>query len=276
MKLDSHQHFWQYSKEEYGWINDNMRVLHRNFLPEDLAREQEKIGFNGSIAVQARQNLAETEWLLSLASKYERIKGVVGWLDICSDKFEKQLEQYACYPKLCGIRHIVQDEPDDNFMLRDDFLQGLGKLKKYNLSYDILIFPRHLPVACQVVAKFPDQYFVLDHIAKPFIEKTELEPWATDIKKLASFENVFCKVSGMVTENNWKNWKREDFKPYLDIVFEAFGPSRIMVGSDWPVCTVAANYEEVMQIVLDYISALSDFEQEQVLGNTCQRVYLVR
>lgn len=276
MHLDSHQHFWQYNEQEYGWINDKMGVLRRDFLPEDLTWEQAKAGFDGSIAVQARQTIPETAWLLALASENEGLKGVVGWLDICSAGFEKQLEQYAEYPKLCGLRYLVQDEPNANFMLRNDFQRGLGLLKKYNLTYDILIFPQHLPMTCQLVKKFPDQAFVLDHIAKPFIKKGGLEPWAADIKRLASFENVFCKVSGMVTEADWQNWKKDNFVPYLDIVFEAFGPPRIMIGSDWPVCTVAATYEQVIQIVRDYISDLSASEQGEVLGETCQRFYLSR
>ena len=274
MRIDAHQHFWIYNSKEYGWINDDMRILRSDFLPEELAMEQKRAGFNGSIAVQARQSLQETEWLLDLADQNSLIKGVVGWVDLQSPQVRKQLQRFCKNSKFCGVRHIIQDESDDQFMLRSDFVRGIAILKEFNLTYDILIFSKHLPIACELVQKFPEQNFVLDHMAKPFIAKKIFEPWASDIKRLAQYQNVFCKVSGMVTEADWQNWKKQDFRPYMDTVFDAFGTSRIMIGSDWPVCTVAGTYSEVIEIVQNYISSLSVAEQDAVLGNNAENFYL--
>jgi L-fuconolactonase len=274
MNIDAHQHFWIYNKTEYAWISDNMRVLQRNFLPGDLRKELSSAGFSGSVAVQARQNLEETGWLLDLAEHNDFIRGVVGWADIRSlEKLKKQLDTFCKSGKLVGLRHVVHDEPDDNFMLRDEFLRGISILPDYGLTYDLLLFPRHLPVAEKVVAMFPDQKFVLDHIAKPLIKDKILDPWADDIKRLAAHKNVGCKLSGMVTEADWQSWKSSDFHPYLDIVFKAFGPERLMTGSDWPVCTVAGKYSGVIAIVYNYISGMSPDDQERILGLTCASFY---
>jgi len=275
MRLDAHQHFWRYTASEYGWIGGDMAALRHDFLPDDLAREQVPIGFDGSIAVQARQSLQETEWLLQLADDHERIRGVVGWLDLCSPELPGQLERFAAHPKLRGVRHVVQDEPDDQFLLREDFRRGIGMLARRDLTYDILIFPRHLPAACDLVKSFPDQPFVLDHLAKPSIKDRLLEPWGTQIRELAALPNVLCKVSGMVTEADWRRWKRADLLPYLDLVFSAFGAERIMIGSDWPVCTLAASYADTMGIVIDYVGALSRDEQSRVLGENAREFYRV-
>jgi L-fuconolactonase len=275
VKLDAHQHFWHYGPE-YAWISDEMSCLKRDFLPEDLAGEQSPLGFGGSVAVQARQSLAETEWLLHLAEANARIAGVVGWVDLCSEALPAQLNRYAPHAKLCGVRHVVQDEPDDAFLLRDDFRRGIGRLREHGLTYDLLIYPRHLAAACDLVAQLPEQPFVLDHLAKPFIRDGILEPWARELRRLAAFPNVHCKLSGLVTEAEWQGWRQEDFAPYLEVALEAFGPARLMIGSDWPVCTVAASYAQAIGVVTDSISALSDHEQRLILGESARQFYGVR
>jgi L-fuconolactonase len=273
LRIDAHQHFWLYNPREYGWISDAMQSLRRDFLPEDLWREQACAGFAGAVTVQARQSLAETEWLLHLADRHESIKGVVGWVDLCSPDVREQLARFAAHPKLVGVRHVVQDEPDDAYMLRPDFLAGLACLSEFHLTYDLLLYPRHLPVACRVVERFPDQRFVLDHIAKPNIRDGAIAGWAADLRALAQFANVWCKLSGMVTEADWHAWRPEDFRPYLDVVWEAFGPDRLMIGSDWPVCTVAGSYRDVLQIVVDYLQEYPEEEREKVLGSNATAFY---
>ncbi len=273
MRLDAHQHFWQYSPAEYGWITDGLATLKRDFLPLDLAPLLAKSGFNGCVAVQARQSLEETQWLLGLARQNDFVKGVVGWVDLRSVKLTEQLECFAGDEKLVGVRHIVQDEPDDEFMLGAEFRRGLARLAGYGLTYDLLLHPRHLPVAVQVVREFPELRFVLDHIAKPAIAAGTLSPWAEDLRELARFDNVWCKLSGVVTETNWKRWKPADFRPYLDVVFEAFGVERLMIGSDWPVCTLSADYEATIGLVTDYVAQLPAKAREAVLGGNCARFY---
>ena len=274
MKIDSHQHFWIYNDEDYGWIDESMKVLRRDYLPADLQPELVKTGFSGTVAVQARQCLAETRWLLTLADKYDFIKGVVGWVDLRSgDDLKKQLDEFSRSDKLVGVRHVVHDEPDENFMLRDDFLKGISILSDYGLTYDFLLFPKHLPKAHKVVSMFPDQKFVLDHISKPFIKEQIIDPWKDDIMKLAENKNVWCKLSGMVTEADRGKWKPGDFQPYLDIVFEAFGPGRLMIGSDWPVCSLAGDYGKVTGMVESYISEMSLEIREKILGLNCAAFY---
>lgn len=273
MRLDAHQHFWKYSGAEYDWINDAMAVLKKDFLPQDLKPLLDAKGIAGSIAVQARQSLEETRWLLELAGQGDGIAGVVGWVDLCSEDARAQLEQFAGNKKLVGVRHVVQGEPDDRFMLRPEFRRGIGLLKEFGLKYDLLLFPKHLPVAVELVKEFPEQAFVLDHIAKPLIADGVLEPWAKELRELARCENVMCKLSGMVTEAKWKEWKAEDFAPYLDVVLEAFGPKRLMIGSDWPVCLVSAEYGRTLGIVEEYVSRLSEDERAAILGGTCAAFY---
>jgi L-fuconolactonase len=275
MKIDSHQHFWIFNEREYGWMGENMKVIRQDHLPADLATEQKKAGFNGSVAVQARQIPEETEWLLKLSEQNDIIKGVVGWVDLRSPDIEKQLEKYSKHPKLVGVRHVVQDESVD-FILGKDFLRGISLLKKYNLTYDILVFPQHLPNTIKLVEQFPYLTFVLDHIAKPLIKDKKISPWKEDIERLAKFKNVYCKVSGMVTEADWYNWKNEDFKPYLDIVFNAFGTNRIMIGSDWPVCKVAGDYTKVLGIVTDYIKKFSAPDKAKIMGETAVTAYKLK
>jgi L-fuconolactonase len=273
MKIDTHQHFWKYNERDYGWMGPGMESLRRDRLPADLAPLLEKADIDGTVAVQARQCVEETEFLLRLADENAFIKGVVGWVDLRSPQLQVQLESFCYHPKLRGVRHVVHDEPDDYFMLRDDFMHGITRLRKYNLTYDLLLFAKHLPVARELVAKFPEQIFVLDHISKPLIKDARIEPWAGDIRRLASFKNVSCKISGMVTEADWHNWKPQDFTPYMDTVLEAFGTDRLMVGSDWPVCTVAAEYEQVIAIAADYLTKLSPDEQAAIWAHNPQRIY---
>lgn len=263
MKIDAHQHFWNYSVQEYGWIDDSMAVLKKDHLPDNLAPILSANGFDGSVAVQARQNLAETRWLLDLADKNGTIKGVIGWVDLRSEQLDEQLDEISTHGKLVAVRHVVQDEPDDRFLLRPDFMRGIEKLPAYDLAYDILIFPKQLPAAIEFVNAFPDHRFALDHIAKPFIKDGTKSPWDEQIRKLASFDNVFCKVSGMVTEADWHNWQTSDFEPYLEVIFDAFGIERLMFGSDWPVCTVAADYDKVIGIVSAYLQK-KNYTQEQL------------
>ncbi|HEV2398304.1 MAG TPA: amidohydrolase family protein [Candidatus Sulfotelmatobacter sp.] len=273
MRIDAHQHFWIYNADEYGWIDESMAAIRRNFSPEDLAVELERNGFDGSVVVQVRQTLDETRWLLELAGRHTRILGVVGWVDLCSSDVRSQLLEFAGNRKLVGIRHIVQSEPDDRFLLRQDFLRGVSQLEGFDLAYDILIYPQHLNVAAEFVEHFPRQRFVLDHLAKPFIKAGEIEPWASGIRRLASFPNVFCKLSGLVTEADWHKWTQEQISPYIDVAFLSFGPERLMIGSDWPVCLVAGSYARAMDLVKNYIARLTPGEREAVLGGNAQRFW---
>lgn len=276
MHIDAHQHFWIYDPREYEWIDDSMAPLRRDFLPDALKPELERAGFQGCIAVQARQTIEETRWLLELSASAPFILGVVGWVDLQSPEARPQLEAFARNPKLVGIRHVVQSEADDRFMLRPEFLRGISLLEEFDLAYDILIYPRHLPVAAEFVRRFPRQRFVLDHLAKPPIKNGALLPWTRGIRELAAFPNVFCKLSGLVTEADWQSWKPEHIAPYLDAAFECFGPGRLMIGSDWPVCTVAASYDRAMAVVKDYLGRHPSQLQEAVLGDNAQRFWKLK
>lgn len=273
MKIDAHQHFWVYNNQEYAWIDDRMKIIRKDFLPEDLRKNLIQVGFDGSIAVQARQSIYETNWLLKLADSNDIIKGVVGWVDLQSKDVDNILQILTQNEKFVGVRHVVHDEVDEKFMLKEEFLLGLSFLEHYNLTYDFLLFPKHLPMAYEVALRFPEQKFVLDHISKPLIKDGITKPWSSDIQKLASLQNVYCKLSGMVTEADWFKWKAEDFHPYLDIVLNAFGKDRIMIGSDWPVCLVGGSYPEIMEIVMNYIKTLSQTEQSAILGGNCEQFY---
>jgi L-fuconolactonase len=276
MRIDAHQHFWRYNADEFGWIDDSMSSLRRDFGPDDLKPELERAGFQGSIAVQARQSLEETRWLLELAEDSPLILGVVGWVDLCSPDVRLQLQTFAGNPKLVGIRHVVQSEPDERFLLLPEFLRGISVLEEFDLTYDILIYPQHLPVAVEFVRHSPRQRFVLDHLAKPLIKSASIHPWEAGIRELAKFPNVFSKLSGMVTEADWQNWTPEDLEPYLDIALDRFGPERLMIGSDWPVCTVAASYKQTMSVVLDYLYKYPVNVQDAVLGGNAQRFWKLK
>jgi L-fuconolactonase len=272
-RIDAHQHFWQYNPSEYAWMGRGMESLRRDRLPADLAPLLQASGVSGTVAVQARQTIEESWWLLQLAEAHSFILGVVGWVDLRSPQVDRDLDALAAHPRFVGVRHVVQDEPDDQFVLGDDFMRGIGKLARHKLRYDLLLYPRQLPAATRLVERFPDQPFILDHLAKPFVKDHELEPWASGIRRLAQRPNVACKISGMVTEADWKNWRPADFTPYLDIVFESFGTTRLMVGSDWPVCTLAGDYGLVMNLAGDYISRLSRDEQDAVWSANPRRWY---
>ena len=273
MRIDAHQHFWRYNPKQHVWMTDAMDVLRRDYLPPELAPLLKSIGWDGAIAVQARQMLEETEWLLTLADEYDFIRGVVGWVDLRSSKVREQLEKYGAYRKLVGVRHVVHDEADDNFMLLPEFRRGIAELREFDLTYDLLLFPQHLPVAVKLVEQFPDQPFVLDHISKPQIWDRRISPWREDLQALARFDNVYCKLSGMVTEAKWKGWRPEDFRGYLDIVIQAFGGDRVMIGSDWPVCTLSADYAAVMGIVMNYAEQFPAKVRDAILGDNCVRFY---
>jgi L-fuconolactonase len=272
MKLDSHQHFWRYDPAQYPWMQPSWPIR-RDFLPPDLKPLLDAAGLDGSLAVQARQSLEENRFLLALADANPFIKGVVGWVDLRSDRVEDQLAQFAPHPKFVGVRHVVQDEPDDNFLLGAAFQRGIGRLRQFDLTYDLLIFPRQLPAAIKLVESFPEQPFVLDHLAKPPIKTGALSPWREQVLELAKFPNVLCKVSGLVTEAEWSGWRPADFRPYLDVAFEAFGPSRLMYGSDWPVALLAADYAQVFTLAQDYLAGRPTVEQELFFGGNAARFY---
>ncbi len=273
MRIDAHQHFWRYDAVEYGWIDESMPALKRDFLPSDLKREMDAAGFDGCIAVQARQTLDETRWLLDLAGQHAFIAGVVGWVDLQSENVENDLDSLMPAPRLVGIRHIVQSEPDD-VLLRPAFQRGVAALERFGLTYDILIYPRQLRAAIAFVERLPLQRFVLDHLAKPEIRSGRIDEWRDGIRRLSSFPNVFCKLSGLVTEADWKAWTPDQMRPYLDVAFECFGADRLMIGSDWPVCTLAASYQQAMGVVVNYVRERSQSERDAVLGGTAERCYL--
>jgi L-fuconolactonase len=273
MRLDSHQHFWKYNATDYIWMGDKMDVLRRDHLPVELESELNTIGFDGTIAVQARQMVAETEWLLELADRHDFIRGVVGWVDFESDDLEQQLQQYGAHPKLKGVRELIHDMPDVDYATSEVHVRAITKLAGHDLSYDLLLKPPHIRPAIQLVRRFPEQRFVVDHIAKPDIAASVRSPWQTDLEELAWQDNVYCKLSGMVTEARWHDWTPKQFHPYLDVALAAFGPQRLMIGSDWPVCTLCGRYEEVMGIVIEYVERLSADESEAILGATCARFY---
>lgn len=273
MRIDAHQHFWKYFPQEYEWIDDSMHRLRRDFLPADLKPELDANGFAGCVAVQARQSQEETEALLHFAEESSWILGVVGWVDLQAADARSQLRDLARNSKLVGIRHIVQSEPDDRFLMRPEFLRGIAALEEFGFAYDVLIYARHLPVASEFVQRFPRQRFVLDHLAKPHIKDGEIEEWARGIRRLASFENVFCKLSGLITEAEWEHWTAEQIAPYLDVAFEAFGAQRLIIGSDWPVCLVAGSYARTVQLVKDCVRQRAPQFEDDVLGNNAARFY---
>jgi L-fuconolactonase len=273
MRLDSHQHFWSFDEREYDWIDERMSRIRRDFAPSDLEPLLRRNGFDGSIAVQVRQTLSETSYLLELAGKHELIRGVVGWVDLRSPDVRSALERFSLNPRFRGVRHVVQAEPDTRFLLREDFLRGVALLRDFDLAYDILVYHHHLPAVIEFVERLPDQRLVLDHIGKPAIARGEIEPWASAIRKLGRRENLYCKVSGMVTEADWSAWKKSDFTLYLETVLEAFGSKRLVFGSDWPVSTLAASYEEVVGIVDDFFSTLSTEEKDAVFGGNAVELY---
>lgn len=273
MWIDSHQHFWKFDPVRDAWINDDMKVIQRDFFPHDLAPILKSNNIDGCVSVQADQSEQETLFLLNHANEHHFIKGVVGWLDLRAYNLQDRLSVFSTHKKLKGLRHIVQGEPV-GFMRNESFSKGISLLKSYNLTYDILIYPHQLDDALWLVAQHPEQQFVIDHIAKPYIkDKKDFEHWSSRMKQLAAHDNVFCKLSGMVTEANWKQWQLEDFAPYLDCVINAFDTTRVMYGSDWPVCLVAARYEQQLGIVENFIESFSSSEKQQIMGENAVRFY---
>lgn len=273
LRIDSHQHFWNFDPEKFDWITEEMSFIKKDFLPGDLKPILQKNNFDGCITVQVEQTEEENNFLLKAAQDNEFIKGVVGWIDLQSENIEERLAYYTEFKKLKGFRHILQGEKKRDLMLSPDFKRGISLLSKYNFTYDVLIFPDQLMFAKELVNEFPEQKFVIDHLAKPYIKDGRIEEWKKDMEAIGSFENVYCKISGMVTEADWKNWKAKDFFPYLDVVVKSFGTNRIMYGSDWPVCLVAASYEQVLNIVREYFSSFSKNEQDLFFGGNAVKFY---
>jgi L-fuconolactonase len=270
--IDAHHHLWRYSASEYEWIDDSMAPIRRDFLPSDLVVELANAGIDGAVTVQARQTLEETQWLLELARSCEQICGVVGWAPIAASNFQNSVQNLASEPKLVGLRHIVQAEPQ-GFLDAADFNRGIAALRAYPLVYDLLIVQSQLDEAIRFVDRHPQQMFVLDHMAKPKIAAREIEPWRTRIQELSKRANVCCKLSGVVTEDSWSSSSLESLRPYLDIAVEAFGPDRLMAGSDWPVCLVATSYPQWWAMLRTYFAAFSDSERANVFGATATRIY---
>lgn len=272
MKIDAHQHFWHFDPVRDSWITSEMQAIRKDFLPEDLLPVYRENGIDGCVAVQASQSEEETLFLLELADQYDFIKGVVGWVDLLAPDVGQRLEHFSKYKKLKGFRHIVQAEPE-GFMLQEAFLRGIGKLEKFGFTYDILIYPNQLDDAIGLVKRFPDQKFVLDHLAKPYIRQGTIYPWDEQIRALAGYDNVYCKLSGIVTEADLQSWKEEDIKPYLDVVFDAFGSYRLMFGSDWPVCLLAADYRQVTKIIANYMAGRRFVQESEVWYQNAIDVY---
>ena len=271
--IDTHHHFWKYSPKEYDWINDDMKGIRKDFLPVDLLKEIKSAGVDGAVSVQARQSVEESDWLLEMAEKNDFLKGVVGWVDLRDKGVDKDLERLAKHKKFKGVRHVVQGEPDINFILGAAFNEGIKKLLKYDLRYDILIFEKQLKPSIAFVDKHPKQIFILDHIAKPRIKERILSPWREDMLELAKRPNVYCKISGMLTEADWKKWSAADLAPYFDTTLQAFGAKRLMLGSDWPVMLVAGKYKQWVDMVKEVVSRYSAAEQERILYKNAVEAY---
>ncbi|TWR26526.1 amidohydrolase family protein [Mucilaginibacter pallidiroseus] len=273
LKIDSHQHYWRYHPVKDAWITGDMAAIQDDFLPADVWPLMQRHGISGSVAVQADQSLAENDFLLDLARQNDFIKGVVGWIDLKAENIDDQLARYSINPLVKGFRHILQGEADDQFMLRPDFMRGVRLLSLYNFTYDILVAPKHLTYVTEFVAAFPNQRFLVDHLAKPYIKAKQIDGWRQDMEALAQFPNVHCKVSGMVTEADWGDWKPSDFEPYLDVVFNAFGASRLMYGSDWPVCNLAGGYDGAVSAIKWYVDKLTNNEQALFWGQNAIDFY---
>jgi L-fuconolactonase len=272
MRIDSHQHFWNYNQGEYPWIRPEWPIR-RSYLPAAAAVELNSCQMDGCVAVQARQTLPESQWLLELADSFPFIKGVVGWVDLRAPDVALQLGRFAAHDKFVGVRHVLQDEADDNYMLDLHFQRGISQLRQFDLKYDLLIFPRQLPAAISLASAFPEQPFVLDHIAKPPIKEGVLDPWRGHLQMLATLPNVCCKVSGLITEADWGRWHPSQFRPYLDVVFEAFGPDRVMFGSDRPVALLAGTYRQVFELMREYVTPLGAGIEAGFFGGNAVNFY---
>jgi len=273
-RIDAHQHFWQFDPVRDNWITQDMSVIRRDFLPADLLPLLQRNDMDGSVLVQTCQDEADNDFMLTLAAENDFIKGVVGWVDLRAENVEDRLIYYKDnHPKMKGFRHVLQAEPDEQFMLRGDFKRGIALLQQYGFTYDILIYPNHIKYASELVAEFPHQKFVIDHLAKPYIKMKEVSQWQRDMEYLAYYQHVYCKVSGMLTEADWYGWKTEDFTPYLDVVFKSFGTQRVMYGSDWPVCMLAGGYNRALEILQIYASQYSQDEQDLFFGGNAVNFY---
>lgn len=273
-RIDAHQHFWKFDPVRDNWITEEMSAIRRDFLPPDLKPILERNDFEGSVLVQTCQEETDNDFMLKLAAENNFIKGIVGWVDLRSEELEERLQHYKTHhPKIKGFRHVLQAEPDEKFMLGGKFKRGISFLNDYGFTYDILIFPNHLKYAAALVAEFPDQNFVVDHMAKPYIKSGEIDEWKKDMQALAEYQNVSCKVSGMLTEADWYAWRTDDFTPYLDVVFNAFSINRVMYGSDWPVCIVPGGYNRALEILQLYASKLSQQEQDLFFGGNAVNFY---
>lgn len=273
MKVDAHQHFWRYDTAQYGWIDDTMAALRRDFLPGDLAPLLRGAGFDACVAVQARQTLEETRVLLDLAERHPFVAGVVGWVDLCAPGVDAQLEAFRGRPRLVGLRHVVQAEADDRFLLRPDFGRGVAAALDRGLAYDILVYPRQLPAAVEFAARFPGQRLVLDHLGKPDIRTGRTSEWECHLRRLAALPHVHAKLSGLVTEADWAAWTPDQVHRCLDVAYDCFGAGRLMIGSDWPVCTVAADYGRTMDVVASHLAGRPAVERDAVLGGNAARFY---
>ncbi len=273
LKIDAHHHLWQFNEKDYGWISDQMTVLRRSFTPDDLHAEMTAAGISGSVAVQARQSLEETRFLLNAAAQHSFIRGVVGWVPLADLDVEMDLERFSADKTFRGVRHVLQDEPDERYMLHDDFNRGVRALRKFGLTYDILIFERHLPQTIEFVDKHPDQVFIVDHLAKPRVRYNAISPWREHLVELAKRPHVYCKISGLATEGDHNRWTKAQLEPYIQIVLEAFGPKRVMFGSDWPVCLLALPYQRWVALVAEEVSKFSTAEQERIWAGTAIEAY---
>ena len=265
-RIDAHQHFWNFDPVRDSWINDEMAIIQRDFTPQDLQTKLEENNLDGSVLVQCDQSEKENEFLLEHANNFDFIKGVVGWVDLQSDDVEDRLAYYHSFNKMKGFRHILQGEAERGMMLRPAFMKGISKLKNFDFTYDILIYPDQIQYIGEFVKAFPDQKFVIDHIAKPNIKEKNIVEWKKGMEALAEYPNLYCKISGMVTEADWKNRGKDDCNPYMDVIVSSFGTKRIMFGSDWPVCLVAASYQQTMEIVSNYFSSFTETEQQDFFG----------
>ena len=272
-RIDSHHHLWKYSRTDYPWISEGMDSIRQDFLVPDIAQAIQAANIDGVVTVQARQSLSETDWLLDIAARNDFIRGIVGWVPLADPAVASHLQKYWHYPKLKAVRHVLQDEPDDLFMLREDFNRGVSQLEDVGLRYDILIFERHLPQTIEFVDRHPTQIFILDHIAKPKIKSKVLLPWQERIRELARRENVYCKLSGLVTEADWNTWTENDLRPYIDTVLECFGAKRLMFGSDWPVSLLACGYAKWTEVVDRSTGSLSPSERDRLFGGTAKEAY---
>lgn len=275
MRIDAHQHFWRYAENagDFPWMTEDLAAIRRDFLPIDLEPLRRENGIDGTVAVQAREREAETDFLLDLADGDASILGVVGWLDLCAEDIDARLDAYAGRDALKGLRMLIHDREDPDFADGEPHARGVGRLAARGLTYDLLLRTIHLPAAIRLVDRLPEQRFVVDHIAKPRMDGGDREPWERDLRAIAERPNVFCKLSGLVTEADWHAWRADTFTPYLDVALEAFGPERLMIGSDWPVCTLAADYGRALNVVVDWSEKLADEEREAILGGTCARFY---